>query len=381
MKRYGWILKRARWLVWVMAVVAWLSSGCNRIADKDRIEVAKYDDRVITRGDLATMLRDMDDSERPKIQTKTDLRRVLNQYMDRQIKVPLGEKLAAEGKISVDREQARETYFKERGDDEAMYRQIWKMDIENLADGTPLMKEYNMTPQRIRSFKTLIEEGTDDMVKRLQGDQAVAYWAAEAYRQGNTNVDEEALKTEYDLRKDEFHQLERIHFLGIRIPAQAQDALTVAGRLRQEIDKGAGFDAVAAQLQARSKETVFESDIANNPGVDRFKGFWETASGAKPGDVLGPVYLPQFQTYAKDAQGKVQAVVMPDAWVILKVLESAPEQEVTFEQAKPMLIPAILQGEMIMKLRQDHGVEIFDDRLPDPSTGGGGIGDPFLDKR
>lgn len=365
----------------VVSCAGGLFSGCNRIADKDRIEVAKYDDKVITRGDLATMLREMDDSERPKIRTKTDLRRVLNQYIDRQIKVPLGEQLAAEGKISVDRDQAREAYFKERGDDEPMYRQMWKMEVENLTEATPLMKEYNMTPQRIRSFKTLIEEGTDDMVKRLQGDQAVAYLAAEAFKQGQMKVDEDALQTEYDLRKEEFHQLEHIHFLGIRVPAQAKDALTAAGQIREGIDKGIGFEAMAAQLRARSNDAVIESDIENNPNVDRFKGFWETASGAKAGDILGPVYLPEFQTYAKDAQGKVKAVVMPDAWVILKVLESTPEQEVTFEQAKPLLIPAIIEGQMIMKLRQDHGVQIFDDRLPDPTMSGEGIGDPFLDKR
>lgn len=381
MNRYQWIFGRGLWLAVLTASSAWLSSGCNRIADKDRIEIAKYDDRVITRGDLATMLREMDDSDRPKIRTKTDLRRVLNQYMDRQIKVPLGIQLASEGKIAVNRDQAREAYFKERGDDESMYRQMWAMDVDNTSEATPLMKEYNMTPQRIRSFKSLIEDGTDDMVKRMQGDQAVSYLAVEAYKQGGMKVDEDALQTEYDLRKDEFHQLERIHFLGIRVPASTPNALTVAGRVREEIDRGANFELLTADLRARSADAVIESDIENNPTLDRFKGFWESASGAKAGDILGPVYLPEFQSYARDAQGQVKATVMPEAWVILKVLERFPEHEVSFEEAKPLLIPEILEGQMVGKLRQDHGVQIFEDRLPDPSMSGGGTGDPFLDKR
>ena len=122
-------------------------SGCGQITDKDRIRIAKIGDRYITRGDLYKIIRDMPDTERPLIRTQSDLLRVLNTHIDSRIKLPLGKKLAAEGKVSVDREQARERVFVESGDEEEQLRAMWQMEVPQAGVVTPMMKLYGLTPE------------------------------------------------------------------------------------------------------------------------------------------------------------------------------------------------------------------------------------------
>lgn len=377
MKRYS--LSRFVILLTLLLAAIGLHNGCGMIADKDRLPVAVYDDKVITRGDLSKMLREMSDKERPQIRSKVDLRRVLFQHIDRKITIPLGQQLASENKIAVPLDLAREQYFLASGDDEQMYRMLWNLKDDSQITG--LMKEYKFTPQRVKSMKGLIEEGAKDKQMLMLAEQAVQYLAAEAYQKGELKVSDEMLQTEYELRRPELDKLEHLHFVGIRIPASTDNVLAVAAQIRAEIDSGTGFETVAARIQAQEPNLIFESDIENNPTLDRFKGFWESASGANPGDVIGPVYLPAFQTYAKGADGKPAPVTMPDTWVIFKVLEHEAARKPTIEEAKPTLIPRLISGLMTGKLREEHHVEIFDNNLPDPELGGNRIGDPLLDKK
>ena len=72
-----------------------LAMGCGMIADKDRIKVAKINDRYITRGDLYKVIREMPDAERD-IRTKGDMLRVLNRHIDELIKLPLSQEVERE---------------------------------------------------------------------------------------------------------------------------------------------------------------------------------------------------------------------------------------------------------------------------------------------
>ena len=89
--------------------------GCGQIADPDNMRVAVVDGNYITRGELLQIQYDKDDTDRIKITSKTGWRRVLNQHIDKQLIIPLGEQLAAEGKVSVSREAARERFFQGSG--------------------------------------------------------------------------------------------------------------------------------------------------------------------------------------------------------------------------------------------------------------------------
>jgi hypothetical protein len=57
---------------------------------------------------------------------------------------------------------------------------------------------------------------------------------------------------------------------------------------------------------------------------------------------------------------------MPSAYIIFKVLEQRPESTLTLEEATPMLAPPILVARKMAQLREEHGVEIYEDKLPDP---------------
>ncbi len=376
----GWVL--------LAGMIGMLGAGCGQIADPDNIKIAKVDDTYITRGDLFRLLNDMDDADRPKINNRADLLRVLNQHIDAKIKVPLGQQLAQEGKIQLSRDAAREQYFKECGDDQEQMRAIWGMEPPAGGEITPLMKVYNLTPQGIISMKNIIEQKTDKIMERLLGDKAVEFVALTDLQSGKLSLDAEELEREYKLRKSTLKKYEWLRFQAVRYPAGPDDALAQAAKIRERINAGETFESIVAEVQALestsiarpgAKATIIESEIENNPGLQKFRGFWSVASGAEPGTVIGPVYLPQYQQMSQDAQGRPQVMNMPEAWMVLKVLDHRPESEMTLDEAKMMIAPGLVVAQTMKNLREQHGVEIYEDKLPDPARFGGKFEDPFKD--
>lgn len=362
-----------------------LAAGCGQISDPNNIRIAKIGNEYITRGDLFQIINDMDDADRPKHRTRGDLLRTLNRYIDQKITVPLGQQFAKEGKINVPREAAREQFFRDSGDDEEQYRTIWSMEPPASGEITPLMKVYNLTPQTMKAMKSVIEQKTDRIVERMQADQAVEMLAAMDFKAGEIQLSPEDLDREYRIRKDTLKKFEWMRFLAIRYPAADADALTQAARIRERLNAGETFDALITEIQglkataiARpgATATVIESEIENNPDLAKFRGFWTVASGAQPGDVIGPVYLPQYQQMTQDPQGRASVVNMPDAWLVLKVEEIRPESEMSLEEAKMALAPPILVDQEMKRLREKNGVEIYEDKLPDLSESGAFASDP-----
>ena len=377
-KRYGvpdsmkWIqidVSRAGFACLVL--LALLVLGCGQIADKDRIRVAKVGDRYITRGDLFKLIREAPDAERPIIRNRSDLLRVLNQHIDSRIKLPLGRKLAAEGKVSVPREYAREQFFREAGDEEGQLRAMWQMEVPQPGVITLMMQLYGLTPELLQFNKDNIEEGTDRMIQKLQGEQAVEYLALEALQEGRISVDEAEIQREYAFMKDQMVTLEEISFLGIRFVADDEQALSQAAALQDRLAAGETFDELVEEFRKRGEEEqhayVFRSEIMNNPTVERFRGFWTAASGAGKGDILGPVFLPAYQQVVQDRTGRTQAVDMPAAYIVFKVLEHTPEGILDYEQARPLVVRPLLVAKIMHLLRDEHGVEIYENNLPDPS--------------
>lgn len=345
-------------------VLALLGQGCGQIIDKDNIRIARLDDRYITRGDLSSLIRNMPDKDRPRIRNKGDLLSVLNQYIDSEIKLPLGQQLAEEGKINVPRELAREQFFQQAGEDSDLLRSIWAMEVPEGGQSTPLMEVYNLTATSLRARKDFIDQETDRIHERMLGDEGVAYLAIQAFREGTLTPDQESLEREYQVRKADLTKFEWMRFLAIRIPAEVPDAATQAAAARKRIDEGASFDAVLDAILVENPNFAIESEIENNPDLERFRGFWETASGAEEGDILGPLYLPEYQQVNPQTG---EAVVMPASWLVLQVLEHEPERTLTLEEAYQQIAPTLLVAEMMKQLREERGVEIYEDKLPDPS--------------
>lgn len=340
--------------------------GCSKIADTDQIRVATLDGKAIKRADLFKVIRAMDDEDRPVIRNRGDLLRVLNQYIDDQITKPLGKQLMAEGKINVPREVARERYFSTVGDREEQMRSMWAMEIPPPGVVTPLMKVYDLTPEHLRAQKDFIEQETDVVVEEMQAEQAVQYLAVEAVKNKTLTLDEADLEQEYKLNPQAFQRLERMVFRAIRIPASVPNAIQLATDARQRVDAGEDFEKLVDEYLQKNRAFVIESEIENNPSLERFQSFWLEASGAEPGTIIGPIYLPAYQQMAQNPQGKSEPRNMPDSYMVLKVLQHEPARPLTLEEAKPLLAGPVIVGEMMKKLRADHGVEVFEENLPDP---------------
>ncbi|MCX8065576.1 MAG: peptidyl-prolyl cis-trans isomerase [Candidatus Hydrogenedentes bacterium] len=373
-------------LVYLLIIIVFITS-CGKLGDPDTIKIARIDNEYITRGDLYKILREMDDKERPKISNRGDYLRVLNQYIDQRIKIPLGKKLAEEGKITLDREVAREHFFRQSGDEEQQLRDIWAMPIPEGDTITPLMQVYNLTPATLRAMKEYIEQETDKIYEKLLGEQAIAHLVAEDVKAGNIKVTKEELEREYNLKKDNFHIYERIKFRGIFVPTSVPQASKIASEYRKEIDNGKDFDSLIKEILSQkdsllalpelNQVKIIESEIENNPNSARFRGFWSVAENAQPNDILGPVYLPEFRRLAQDEKGNPRAEIMPDSYVVLKVLEREPERTPTIDEVKHLLAPPILIAKKMEELRALHQVEIYEENLPDPSSSGDQFTNPW----
>ncbi len=352
-----------------LAVVLAGGSGCGWIADTDRIVVAKIGDKNITRGTMQRYIYDMPDDKRPIIRTRQDYVRVLKQYIDKEIKIPLGIELAAKGEIKIDRDAVREEFFKTAGDKEETYRHMWSIPVPKPGEESQLMQIYNLTAQEIQSVKDMIEQETDVMMEKLQGDQAVSYLAQKAFLAKELVLDEADLKAEYEVNKESFKSFESLTILGIQFPTAQPGSSAEASKVRERLNAGESFDDILNEYLLKDIRYGIESQIENNPSLERFKGFWQEASGAAVGDVLGPTYMPDYGRVGKDANGQPVQETVPECWIVFKVLEAKPATILTFEEARGFVSAPVAFAEMLNKLWEEKGAEIFEDKIPEPSGG------------
>jgi hypothetical protein len=359
-----------------LALIAFIAAvsfgkGCGLIADEDRIVIAELDGKKITRAKLYSIIYDMPDKERPNIRSRQDYLRVLNNYIDEQIKFPLGDDLSREGKISIPRELAREAYFTSITDEEEQktQRHMWNIPIPEAGKESELMQVYELTAESIKFSKDMIDQGTDKILERLLGEQAVSYLAMEAFRNKDLVLDEEKLRFEYELSKDSYKTLERLTILGLQFPTSVESSGAEASRVRERLNAGEDFDAILDEYIIKSRDYAIESVIENNPTLDRFRGFWQEASGAKVGEVRGPVFMPDYTRMKRDNDGQIVQAVVPECFLVFEVLEYVPESVKPFEEAVNAVAPIVAYAAMMERLRDEHGVVIFEDKLPNPSGG------------
>lgn len=345
--------------------------GCGLLADTDRIVVAELDGKNITRGKLFNIIYDKPDDERPRIQSRQDYLRVLNEHIDKEIKIPLGQRLADEGKIEIPRDLAREMYFQSIGDEQEQrtQRHMWSIPVPKPGEESDLMRVYDLTPEAIQFKKDVVDQGTDKFMEKMLGDQAVAFLAMEAYQAGELTLDEETLRLEYEMAKDNYQTLEQLTILGLQFPADKAGASADAAKVRERLKQGEDFDTVFNEYIARDISLGVESVIENNPEVDRFKGFWLEASGAEVGEVRGPVFMPSYTRMKQNEQNEVEQAIVPECYLVFKVLEHQPATVKPFEEAVPLIAPAVAYTAMMDRLREEHGVVIYEDKLPNPSGG------------
>jgi hypothetical protein len=355
----------------VLFLAGLLAAGCGMIADKDRIVIARAGGENITRGDLFRIIREMDDRERPNIRNKGDLLRVLNAHLDEQIKLPLGRELDA-SLAPEERERylalAREQVFREN--EEMNYRAVYAMEPPADGQPTPAMQAYNISVLGLRNMKDLIDDQVDTLFEKLMAELALMRLAEQALEAGELDLDRDDLIIEYELRREEFRQYEWIKFDAIRFPNSREGAVAAA-QLREQAAMGGTFDAVLERVAGEMPDRVMLSqEIEHNTDDAKFADFWRDVAGAKPGSVLGPVFLPEHQGIAVHGDQMVSKTV-PSAFLTVKVLDHRPAETLTLDQvlARPdtlrSLAMPVAQAVMMEKLREQRGVEIYEDRLPD----------------
>lgn len=170
--------------------------------------------------------------------------------------------------------------------------------------------------------------------------------------------------------KEQLVRYEEISFVGVKFPSTLADASAQAAQVRERLNGGESFDAILAEYVEKDKQEqvgyIIQSDIQNNPSLEKFRGFWSAASGAEVGAIVGPVYLPSYQQIIEDKEGRKVAVNMPDAYLIFRVIEHRPQRELSLDEARMLVAAPLLKAKMMHLLRDENGVEVYEDKLPDP---------------
>lgn len=332
-----------------LAAVAAVVVGCGLIADKNQIVVARVDGKAITRGDLKEALRVMPDDKRPIIVNRGDLERYLREHVDYQIREGLRLDLAAEGKINVAIEQAEQRYFTEHPD-QAM--------IKTLTDPTPL----GITERELQAMKADVDYEIGLIHDAMMREQALEYFTAEAVKEGLITLAEDELRREYELNKENLQSFEYIDFVGLRFPVQLQDAVTHASNIRRRLDAGESFDAIIEEFAVNNPQLILASRFENNPNSQSFQTFWLTATGVEEGQVIGPVFIPAYSLMNSEGE----RIQMPDAYLVLRVEAHEPTKPLPYEDARGFLAHSVATRKAVQLLREQHGVEFYDQDLWDP---------------
>ncbi len=354
----------------VAVVMASLCCGCGWIADKDRIQVAEFMGEPITRGDLFDMLRNMPDDERPHIKTKGDMLRVVNRFLNRKVKSAVAEKLVAQGKLLVPRERAVQRFIAMHPGEN--YELLFKLDDPSVL---------GMTEGEWEIVKSEAAVEIDRIHEEMRGDAAVAYLALEALRQEQLEITDEEYEQEYDLRKEELTKPEEIRFRAIRFKTAEGDAEAKAAEVRRRLDEGEDFDAIVEEFREKDKDNVVELEMRNDATAARYNSFWMNASGCEAGDIAGPVYMPAHELVGvNSAPGKPNVQKVPECYMVFEVLEHTAARPLTLEEAKLQLTRPLLVAKMMDKLRDEYGVRVYEDKLPDPTLLGPVSGGPVRER-
>ena len=346
-----------------VAMIAAAISGCGFIADKDRIVVATLDGEAIRRGDLAAVIREMPDEERPLIQNKGDLLRTLNKYINDRIKTNLAKQLKAEGKIQVDRQVARDAYFKKHPESRS---------VEKIR--TP--EALQMTQGDVNAMLAENEFGVDEEEEILLREEALNYKIQEAVQIGAISVTEDEFSREYNMLRDILLKFEYVEFDAIQFPIKAPGAVEAAAEARKRLNRGETFDVVSETYSKLNPAMVFGSAMENNPASTKYREFWDAVSDCKVGQHFGPVFMPEREQFGRAEDGTSIVQTIPAVYLVLEVVGHEPAREMTPAEARPALTLSILQREVMELLRKEHGVEIYSENLWRPE----GYGDQYKDQ-
>ena len=343
-------LRRATRSACASICLAVFIGSCGWIADKDRIRIATFDAKPITRGDFEKVIRNMAPEERPLIRTKGDVRKALQNYLDTLVRNKNAKDLLEQKKIFVPRELA-EAYYRFRHP-EAFIEMTRPED-------------YNLTQRDVEYMKEEREIKIDEAWQKLQAEEGVRHRIEQAVQNGLVSISDAEFATEFEIRRKELVHFERVAFSGVLVPGGTEESRAAATEIKQKILQGSSPAAISQEYAALNA-TVIESVLANDPSKPKYKSFWEQATGAPVGGIVGPVFIQGWTAREQDAQGKTTERPYSDGMLVFVVTERSDEKPKTLEESKKDLEFNLLYAKMMEQLRTENGVQIFDDKLPDP---------------
>ena len=334
-------------------------SGCYMVADPDRKIIAKFGDEEISRGDLKEIIGNLPDEQKPLIQSRSDLLDFLNSHLEGRIKETEARELRIDGKIEVDRNQARAIY---------LARHPEYAPIENATDPTGI----GISKGELIALQAEMAFGIDDIEAILYQDAAFEYLVQQYIQQERPQISDADFESAYAKHKNSLMTFETIEFYGMRFP-EAPGARQEAVKARKRIADGEEFDAVLESYLNISEQLGISAALENNPTNPKFAQFWYTVTGAQEGDIFGPVHLEAYDQLITGPDGRPVAQRQPEAWAVIKVVKAHAPRQKTLDESKQDLAMPILREQVMAQLREQYGVEVYPDELPRPE----GYGDQF----
>jgi PPIC-type PPIASE domain len=341
----------------VVILVLPVLAGCGILVDKDRIKIARIDDKYVVRGDLNKAIREMPDDEKRIIQTKGDALNFLQEYLDTLIKDIYTDQLLAEEKIHVPREAAAAKFL-------AMHPEFAAgLNAQQL-------KELGGGEADQKFWEEEREARIDRELRKMQREYAIGYLISEAVKNGTMPITEEEYAAEYEMRKERLFFPERVVMGGVYFPDTGAEARSDAAQALSRLRSGEKVDEVAKAYVGKGAG-VLRTAIENDARLaERYRNFWQQASGAQDGSIVGPIYIQGWECVGKNIQGQVVRERLPKAYLVCVIEERKAPVQKTVEQAKQDLMAPLLYAKMMDELRTKHGVEVYEDKLADPSMHG-----------
>lgn len=304
-----------------------LMSSCGFIADKDRIKIAMLNGKPITRGDFDKVLREMSPKERPLIRTKGDMLKAVQDYLDRRVREQNAEELVAANRLHVPRELAEAVL---RINDPEVF-----IKIENPED-------YKMKEEDLKYFEQEKEIRIDEMVKDLEAEQGVYLRIEQAVAENTIAISDKEYADEFEVRKAQLKHPERVAFTGVLIPGDSSEVRGASTELAKKLKAGASPREFVNGPTPLPGAAIVEAELENDPMKIKFAPFWQQASGANVGDVIGPIFIQGWTEATQDAQGKVTQRPYPDGMLVCVVTGRTEEMPKTLDESKPELQRNIL---------------------------------------
>ena len=329
-------------------------TSCFGIIDKGRRRIAVMNGKAITRDDFDKVLREMSPKKRPLIRTKGDMYSAVQNYLDKCVRDKNAETLLASKKIFVPRELA-EAVLRMR-EPEVFF------EIKN-------PEEYEMKQEDMKYMAQEREYRIDEMLKELEAEQGVQVRIDDAIKESSIPISDKEYADEFAVMKDKLNHPEHVVFTGLLVPGATQETRQVAAEVARKMQSGTSPEEIAKSMP-EGQAIIIKAELAHDSANPKFAPFWQQAAGTKVGDVFGPIFIQGWMETTQDAQGKESQNPYPAGLMVAVTTGRTDETPNTLEESQPELQRSILYAKVMDKLRQENGVQIFEDQLADPGMYG-----------